>query len=1169
MRKGRKSQRVSYPARIRLAVAVLSTLQLACGLQARGQTAQPRGVPDALQQGTLDAVRRIAPGGDLSVRRALEGHRTAWSVPENDLGPVTPSTPLHLQLLLNRDSARDAAFRQRLADQQDPASPHFHQWLTPREIGTMYGPASEDLAAIRAWLAAQGLRVESVAPSGIFVSFSGPAAAVERAFETSLHLYRVPGGGPTTDQVRRAPTTEPTVPAAFQPVIGAIQGLAEMPLQPAHSNAPDRPATPNVTAESSPLLTTGNGSHYIAPADFATIYDLNPLYNAGINGSGVRVAIIGQSQINPSDISTFETMFSLPATAVNVVIPSNGVDPGQQNNDYQSEATLDVERVIGTAPGAQPDLVVSSESSGGLITAMSYNVQVLLDPIMTLSYINCELNAGQAMTNFYANLFSQGAAEGISTFVSAGDSGAAGCEPHNVAPAATQLLSINAYCSSGFVTCVGGTEFSDSANPHTYWANINGAGMGSALGYIPEGVWNDPTSSSGSTQIDAGGGGQSIYITKPAFQTGTGVPADGYRDTPDISFAASGAHDAYAFCYLNSSSGPCVPPNSQGAYTVGGDGGTSASAPSMAGIAALLVQKLGAQGALNPLIYRLANRVYGTAFHDVTQASSAVSNCTSATPTLCNNSTPGQSALTGGLPGYLVTVGYDLATGWGSLDVASFYNAALTAGAPTTTTLSGSSGTFAGAQTLNYSATVASLSPANVPTGGVQFYVNGVPSGNLQPLSASGQATYAASTTAFPLGADRVTATYDGDSTFEGSTSNQLSLNVAPAGTTAASLALTATPLTADPTMMVTVTAAFTATGASGVPAGAITLNAVEGGLLVPNGTSHATPLTRSFQPLSAGQHTFVATYPGDSTYAAVTSAPVTVSVAPLATTTALSAPVYTSSSSSIALSATVSNVLDGSITEAIPRIQFFNGTAFVGSAAPTFTTTSAGTITAIATFNTMLNAGTYSLTAYWPGDLYTTRSQSAALTVVSSGSGFTVTPATQQVTLSSAGATAVDVLTVAAFGGFSGTANLSCAVINPASTAISSAPTCSLSNPSVTLPANGTATSTLTLSTTAGTQAVIRPKNPSPGERGNGSLLFCTTGILSLLARRRRVAALQRSRLRLLTVAVAACCFTLGCQDTPKTVTLPTTAATYVVNISGGSSGNATLLSSVVLTVQ
>src|ERR1700733_2402965 len=576
MRTGRKPCRSTFYSNLRTIATSLLTLVVLFGLYGRAQQ-----FPSQNENG---AVRRISPEAELSARTTLSGHRTEWSIPEDEIGPAPPSTIIHLQLLLTRDGSREAAFQTRLADQQNPSSSLFHKWLTPSEIGTIYGPAPADTAAIVTWLTSQGLKVESVAPSGIFIEFSGPASAVEDTLQTSIHLYRIPGMSSPGKQTWRAPTTEPTIPAAFQPVVAAIEGLAEIPLHRPHSIETNRASEP------SPQLTTSSGSHSIAPADFATIYDLTPVYKSGINGEGIKIAIIGQSQVNPADISTYETIFRLPAKAVNVVIPTNGADPGQQNNDYQDEATLDVERVIGTAPGAQPDLVVSSEATGGLITAISYNVQVLLDPIMTLSYIACEGNAGQAMTNFYASLFSQGAAEGISTFVSAGDSGAAGCDSHNVAPPPTQSLSINGYCSSGFVTCVGGTEFNDTANPHAYWANSNNSNLGSALGYIPEGVWNDPTTSSGTTIVNAGGGGASIYLPKPAFQTGTGVPADGFRDTPDISFSAS-PHDGYAGCYFNSSGGPCAP-NSQGGYTFDANGsGTSASAPSMAGIAALLDQE--------------------------------------------------------------------------------------------------------------------------------------------------------------------------------------------------------------------------------------------------------------------------------------------------------------------------------------------------------------------------------------------------------------------------------------------------------------------------------------------------------------------------------------------------------------------------------------------------
>jgi subtilase family serine protease len=1125
------------------------TLVVLCGVYGRAQ--QP------LPQDDNRAVRRISPQADPSIRGTLGGHRTAWSIPQNDIGPVSPSTLIHLQLLLTRDAAREAAFQQRLADQQDRSSSFFHKWLTPVEIGAMYGPAPSDIAAIRKWLTSQGLEVESVAPSGIFVEFSGPAAAVEDAFKISIHLYRVPGMGSSTKQSWRAPTTEPTIPVAFRPVVSAIEGLAEIPLQRPHSIETNRASDP------SPQLNTSSGSHSIAPADFATIYDLTPVYKSGINGEGIKIAVIGQSQVNPADISTYETVFGLPAKDVNVAIPTNGADPGQQNNDYQDEATLDVERVIGTAPGAQPDLVVSSEATGGLITAISYNVQVLLDPIMTLSYIACERNAGRAMTNFYASLFSQGAAEGISTFVSAGDSGAAGCDSHNVPPPPTQILSINGYCSSGFVTCVGGTEFNDTANPHAYWANNNNSNLGSALGYIPEGVWNDPTTSNGTTIVNSGGGGESLYLPKPAFQTGTGVPADGFRDTPDISFSAS-PHDGYAGCYVNSSSGPCAP-NTQGGYTFDANGsGTSASAPSMAGIAALLDQELGPQGALNPLIYRLANRVYSTAFHDVTQASSGVSNCTAATPGLCNNSTPGQSGLTGGLPGYLVTAGYDLATGWGSLDVANFINAALTAGAPTTTTLSGSSGNITGTQPLNFFATVATTTSATVPTGAVQFFVNGVPSGNLQPLTASGQATYSISSADLPNGTVRVTASYNGDGTFEGSTSNAVSLNLSPTGTAADSLVLTASSLSINPTMSVTQTATFTGIGATSAPAALITLNEVDGGSLVPLSVQ-ASPLMKSFSTLAAGSHSYIATYPGDSTYAAVTSAPLTISVAALPTTTALSGPTFTASTSSITLSATVSGVLNVAVGEYTPNMQLSDGKSIIGSVKPALAASSTSTTTATATFSPTLSAGSHTITAFWPGDLYTSSSTSSILTIVSSAAGITVTPATQQVTLPAPGATGLDTLTISSFGGFSGSANLTCAVTYSGSLTVSAAPTCSLSNPAVTLTAGGTATSVLTLST-VGAETVADLQNDAPGQ---GPLVLCVVGFISALVRRRRFAASEHWRACLLALAAGACWLALGCNNSAQTVTPQTTPATYLVNISGGSGGSVNILSTIMLTVQ
>ena len=380
---------------------------------------------------------------------------------------------------------------------------------------------------------------------------------------------------------------------------------------------------------------------------------------------------------------------------------------------------------------------------------------------------------------FWDTLFAQAASEGISVFVASTDSGAAACDTWSVAAPAYQVRSVNYICSSSYATCVGGTEFADTASPGTYWSSANGSGLSSALGYIPEGAWNDPTEMvNGVPQyvVLGTGGGASMYVPKPAWQTGTGVPADGARDLPDLAFPASG-HDGYYACF-DTATINC----SGGSFTY--FAGTSAAAPSMAGVAVLLNQKAGGrQGNLNPLLYRLA----GTAgvFHDATPASSGVVNCDVTIPSMCNNSVPGPTSLTGGLAGFSLTAGYDQATGNGSLDVYNFLVAATastTGTAKTPTSLLVTSP--ATSVNNNGSATfTATLSAGGTPTGTVQFYVNTVAAGAPMPLS-GGKAVASLSFSA--AGDDLVSAIYSGDSTYAASTAPGIPFEVVGAATSIA-----------------------------------------------------------------------------------------------------------------------------------------------------------------------------------------------------------------------------------------------------------------------------------------------------------------------------------------------------------------------------------------------
>jgi subtilase family serine protease len=578
---------------------------------------------------------------------------------------VDLSAQLDVTVVLRRDDATQAAFEKLLAAQQDTASPLFRQWLTPSQLGTMFGVAPADLQAVTGWLESQGLQVTRVEPNGVLLDVSGSVAAVSGAFGTNFGQFKV------GTEIRLSAIEEPSVPAALQGVIAGVHGLSQSSLHAqAHARTVQGEARANTTG-ARPMLTTSGGAHYVSPKDFATIYNLNPLYSAGNTGATVagkaqRIAIVGRSRVDADDIAQFENMSGLPNAQPTVIIPTGGTDPGTTKDGNQDEATLDVTRALGTAPGAGVDLVVSSDSKNisGVYLATAYAVNTLVDPILSISFGDCERNAGAQGVAAWDTLFSAAAAEGITVLVSSGDSGAAGCDADSNTLPVTQVASINYICASSYATCVGGTQFADAANAGSYWSTQNGPNDSSALSYIPEGAWNEPTAGSGSqiSYVASGtGGGASQYVGKPGWQTGVGVPTDGQRDVPDLSLN-SAEHNGYVAC-LSYAGGNCA----NGSFEV--FGGTSAAAPGMAGIVALLNTATGSPaGNLNPLLYRLAADRTNGVFHDVTVETSGVSGCTLSVPSLCNNSTPSASGLTGGLSGFQVASGYDQATGWGSVD---------------------------------------------------------------------------------------------------------------------------------------------------------------------------------------------------------------------------------------------------------------------------------------------------------------------------------------------------------------------------------------------------------------------------------------------------------------------------------------------------------------------
>ena len=220
----------------------------------------------------------------------------------------------------------------------------------------------------------------------------------------------------------------------------------------------------------------------------------------------------------------------------------NGDDPGVLSYNDTIEALLDVTWAGAVAPGATIIGVASqSNFADGVDISAAYIVDHNLAPVMSTSFGNCEDSLGAVGLAFYNSLWQQAAAQGITSFVSAGDNGGAGCDSQSSGLFASHGLAVNGLASTPYNVAVGGTQFDDVANNDLYWTiSSDPTTLQSAISYIPETVWNESSNDPFFTSLWAGSGGVSKIYNKPNWQGATGVPNDGKRDLPDISLAAAG-----------------------------------------------------------------------------------------------------------------------------------------------------------------------------------------------------------------------------------------------------------------------------------------------------------------------------------------------------------------------------------------------------------------------------------------------------------------------------------------------------------------------------------------------------------------------------------------------------------------------------------------------------
>jgi pseudomonalisin len=516
------------------------------------------------------------------------------------LGAADPDEllPMALTLQLQHQDELEAL----IAAQQLPGSPIYHRWLTPDQFAERFAPSADTYNALVDWLRGQGFTVRTSAQR-TRIDFSGTVRQVEGTFQVRMNRYR------HREREALANDRAPMLPARFA---GAVQALR------LHTF---RFAEPVVRINDGSGVTTT-----MAPADIYTAYNVRDVLNHNIDGTGQTIAIVARSDFNASDVASFQQQFGVPVRPPIKVFPAGDPGIGSPNSACagyrnprrfnecvqaeEAEVLLDVQWAGALAPGASVLVDISdADIDPSLADIVDHHPEA---KIISVSFGVCERLDPTAAGSWEA-LAAQAAAQGQTLLVAAGNDGADECQDGLGA-------NVNALASPQHATAVGGTALTPGFDA-----------SGAATERASEVVWNDGDGASG--------GGVSTQVRKPAYQSGPGVPADGFRDQPDVSFMASPLTSGYVIVV-------------DGQVMV--IGGTSVATPSWAGIVALLNQAVAADGAgaVNDTLYSLGRDQFGNAglptFFDIDAGDNSFNR----------------------VRGFSAGPGFDLASGWGSPNVA-------------------------------------------------------------------------------------------------------------------------------------------------------------------------------------------------------------------------------------------------------------------------------------------------------------------------------------------------------------------------------------------------------------------------------------------------------------------------------------------------------------------
>src|SRR5580698_10483316 len=348
-----KSSKGRSTSRIRL---LLSCAILIVAIASYWQVARAQSAPAPLITEAVSDTKLVT----------LAGNTRPEANAANDRGAVAADFPLeHLLLQLRRSPAQEQALDNYIDEMQDPKSPNYHHALTIKELRQRYGLAQQDLDKIEDWLKSHGFTVNRVYPNGMVIDFSGTAGEIREAFHTEIHNLQV------NVVAHYANMSDPQIPAALAPAVVGIVSLNNFKLLPQNhlqnhmQNLLQNESQANYSFDCS----DGTCDDFaVAPPDLATIYNLNPLFTAGISGQGQTIVVIEDTDVfDVADWTKFRSKFGLSAftagsfTQVHPSGSSSCADPGVNGDEIEAE--LDAQWSSAAAPSAAIELASCKDTN--------------------------------------------------------------------------------------------------------------------------------------------------------------------------------------------------------------------------------------------------------------------------------------------------------------------------------------------------------------------------------------------------------------------------------------------------------------------------------------------------------------------------------------------------------------------------------------------------------------------------------------------------------------------------------------------------------------------------------------------------------------------------------------------------------------------------------------